>query len=51
MIEHSKKYKKVKKYYDMGLWSAQRVKNSAVKGWIYWEEYEEIIGNTRDLMR
>lgn len=38
----SKKYSVVKNYYDRGLWSASRVKDAVVKGWITEEEYEEI---------
>ena len=30
----SKHFKKVKGYYDSGLWSIERVRNAVVKGWI-----------------
>jgi uncharacterized XkdX family phage protein len=38
------KYEKVKKYFDEGLWSINRVANAVVKGWITTEEYEKITG-------
>lgn len=40
----SKKYEKVKKYYDNGLWSKSRVADAVVKGWITLAEYYEITG-------
>lgn len=43
-MEHSKKYYKVKDYYDNGLWNIYRVGQAVVKGWITAEEYEEITG-------
>ena len=42
-MEHSKHYEKVKRYYDEGLWSRERV-HEAVGEWITEEEYEEITG-------
>lgn len=39
----SKNFKKVKGYYDRGLWSEARV-YEAVGKWITVEEYEEIVG-------
>lgn len=39
---HSKKYEKVKSYYDKGLWTIEMVRNAVVKGWITEEEFEEI---------
>ena len=39
----SKNFKKVKNYYDKGLWSEARV-YEAVGKWITVEEYEEIVG-------
>lgn len=45
-MEHSKKYEKVKNYYDKGLWTIEMVRNAVVKGWITTEEYFEI---TNDL--
>lgn len=41
----SKNFKKVKGYYDRGLWSEARV-YEAVGKWITAEEYEEIIGKS-----
>lgn len=38
---HSKNFEKVKKYYDEGLWTLNRVCN-AVGKWITKEEFEEI---------
>lgn len=40
----SKKFAKVKRYYDEGLWSKRQVHDAVVKGWITAEEYEIIIG-------
>lgn len=40
----SSKYKKVKAYYDKGLWSIEMVRNAVVKGWITAEEFAEITG-------
>lgn len=42
----SKKYELIKKYYDDGLWSINRVANMVVKGWITEEEYKLITGFT-----
>ena len=41
----SKMYEKVKKYYDTGLWSEERVRNMVIKGIITEEEYKDITGN------
>ncbi len=40
----SKHYKKVKGYYDSGLWSIERVRNAVVKVWITAEEFKIITG-------
>ena len=40
----SKMYEKVKKYYDIGLWSEERVRNMVIRGIITEEEYKDIIG-------
>ena len=40
----SKHFKKVKGYFDSGLWSIERVRNAVVKGWITEKEYEIITG-------
>lgn len=38
----SKKFQKVKSYYDNGLWGISRVRDAVVKNWITQEEYEAI---------
>ena len=40
----SKMYEKIKRYYDTGLWSEERVRNMVVKGVITEEEYASIVG-------
>lgn len=40
----SKKYDKVKGYYENSLWSIERVSNAVLKGWITIEEFREITG-------
>ena len=40
----SKKYEKVKKYFEDGLWNEERVTNAVLKGWITVEEFREITG-------
>lgn len=40
----SKKFTKVKRYYDEGLWSKRQVHDAVVKDWITAEEYEIITG-------
>ena len=40
----SKHFKKVKGYYDSGLWSIERVRNAVIKGWSTGEEYRIITG-------
>lgn len=40
----SARYELVKKYYDRGLWSAERVQKAVDKGWITQEECDEILG-------
>ena len=37
-------YEKVKKYYNTGLWSEERVRNMVIKGIITEEEYASIVG-------
>ena len=39
----SKMYEKIKKYYDTGLWSEERVRNMVIKGIITEEEYKKIV--------
>lgn len=38
----SKKFKKVKDYYDNGFWSIARVHEAVEHGWITAEEFKEI---------
>lgn len=45
----SKKYAKVKKYFDNGLWSEERVANAVLKGWITVEEFRAITGVIYDI--
>lgn len=40
----SKNFDKIKKYYDSGLWSKERVRNVTNKGFITADEYEMIVG-------
>ena len=40
----SKKFKKVKNYYDSGLWTIEMVKQAVIKNWITAEEFETITG-------
>ena len=42
----STKYEQVKKYYDLGVWNDDRVRNAVGKEWITAEEYHEITGKT-----
>lgn len=44
MMKHSKKYEKVKYYYDNGLWSITRVREAVEHSWITPEEFYEITG-------
>lgn len=45
-MEHSKKYEKVKAYYNNGngLWKISRVREAVIRGWITEEEFKEITG-------
>lgn len=40
----SRKFEKVKCYYDKRLWTKEQVANAVKKNWITQEEYEEIVG-------
>jgi hypothetical protein len=40
----SKKFEKVKGYYDSGLWKESRVRDAVEKGWITVAEFTEITG-------
>lgn len=44
-MAHSKKYAKVKYYYEQGYWKKFMVYNIVGKKWITAEEYEEITGD------
>lgn len=39
-------FEKIKKYYDSGLWSEERVRNAVNVGAIMEEEFEEITGKS-----
>lgn len=43
-MDYSPKFELIKNYYDKGLWTAERVLNMVIKGWITQEEYVEIVG-------
>lgn len=45
----SKKYCKVKEYFEKGLWGVDRVSNAVIKGWITTEEFTEITGVKYDI--
>ena len=45
----SKKYGKVKEYFEKNLWSVDRVANAVVKGWITTEEFIIITGVKYDI--
>ncbi len=40
----SAKFETVKRYYDMGFWTEEKVRNAVVKGWITAEEFKTITG-------
>jgi uncharacterized XkdX family phage protein len=44
----SKKFKKVKEYFDKGYWSVRQVYDAVGKGWITPEEYKIITGYDYD---
>jgi uncharacterized XkdX family phage protein len=44
----SKHYNKVKKWFDMGMWSIEVVKSAVKKGWITKDEFKEITGEEYD---
>lgn len=43
-MKHSKKYEKVKEYYDKGYWDIRKVHDAVTHGWITPEEYTLITG-------
>ena len=40
----SKKFEEIKKYFDLGFWTVQKVKNAVRKSWITAEEFKIITG-------
>jgi len=42
---HSRKYEKVREYYNGGYWNEARVRNAVAKGWITGDEFMEITGD------
>jgi uncharacterized XkdX family phage protein len=44
-MSYSKNYQKVKTFFNMNVWSEERVRNAVVKKWITEEEFKEITGN------
>ena len=47
-MEHSKKFNKLKSYYDSGLWTRNMLYNAVRKRWITEEEFYEIIGEEQE---
>lgn len=44
MMEHSKNYSKVKRWYSMKMWDETRVRNAVKMEWITAAEFKEITG-------
>lgn len=42
----SSKYEQVKKFYTLGMWNFEQVKNAVVKNWITPDEFKQITGET-----
>ncbi len=40
----SRKFEKVRNYYEKNLWTKEQVKNAVKKGWITADEYRDITG-------
>ena len=40
----SEKYETVKRYWNLGLWNEQKVRNAVAKGWITSAEFKVITG-------
>ncbi|MBQ6918713.1 MAG: XkdX family protein [Synergistaceae bacterium] len=40
----SEKFETVKKYWDLGLWTEEKVRNAVTKGWITASEFFNITG-------
>ena len=49
MTTMSKYYNLVKKNYDNGFWSIDKVRDAVVKGWITPEEFYDITGETYEV--
>lgn len=43
-VQHSSKFTSIQKWYSVGAWSLNMVKNAVVKGWITEDEFKEITG-------
>ena len=41
---HSKKFEKIKSWYESGFWTKGMVADAVIKNWITASEYEEITG-------
>lgn len=41
-------FERIKKWYSMGLWTEEMVRNAVDKGVITEEEYDEILGVTKE---
>ncbi len=41
-MEHSKNFEKVRRYFDLGVWTEKMVYNAVAKAWITPEEYKMI---------
>lgn len=44
---HSKRFEKVKGYYESGRWNADAVRLAATRGWITQDECVEILGEAQ----
>ena len=42
----SRKFEKVKQFFNDGFWNVEMVRNSVTKGWITKDEFYEITGET-----
>ncbi len=45
-MEKSKNFEKVKHYFLLGLWSAERVKNAVRMGWITQAECDQLLSGS-----
>ncbi len=43
-MAHSSNYAKIKRWYNMGMWSEARVYNAVKMNWITADEFKEITG-------